>query len=73
MPDYCRNIIVSCIKIEKKVQRKSRYKKIKARLYYFITSHHDKVQLQGRGHNSESNIFGVMSLLTKYYKQIEGP
>ena len=32
-----------------------------------ILTHHDKVQLQDKGHNSESYIFGVF-LTTKYFK-----
>ena len=38
-----------------------------------ILAHHDKVQLQHKGHNSESYIFGVMPLLTKILSRMMAP
>ena len=35
--------------------------------HYEILVHHDEVQLQGKGHNSESYIFGVMPLFKCNY------
>ena len=38
-----------------------------------ILAHHDIMQLQDKGHNCESYIFGVVPFLTKNYKQNDGP